>query len=115
MSIGLFNFLIKLTNPVIKDVINLVMGRGLDLSWLLVALGLDFIKFEKTLLVPMDGYMLFYCTPIFNLDNLGPKVNGWVTAFLEYLASNEVINAIMNSSYDETEKQVNEQINKINN
>ena len=107
--------MIKLTNPVIVDVINLVMGRGIDLTWVLVYLGLDFIKLEKTLLVPMDGYMLFYVTPIFDLADLGPHVNEWVTSLLSYLASNEVLDAILNVSYDQTEKKVGEVVNGINN
>jgi len=114
VNIGLFNFLIKITNPVIKDVINLVMGRGIDVSWILKDLGLDFIQFEKTLLVPMDGYMLLFVTPIFKLDDIGPKFNQYITSFLEYMASNEVIQAIVNSSYDSTQKKVDEKINDIN-
>ena len=82
------------------------MGRGIDISWILKDLGLDFIQFEKTLLVPMDSYMLFYVTPIFNLEDIGDTFNSYVTTFLEYISSNDFIQSIVNSTYDQTQKEV---------
>lgn len=70
VNAGLFKFLITLTEPVLKTVLNLILGQGIDLSGILKKLGLTFIEFDATLLVPMDGYFLFFVTPIFKLDNL---------------------------------------------
>jgi hypothetical protein len=63
-----------LTEPLIKGVINLVFARGIDIGWILQEIGLDFIEFEKTLMTTMDGYLLFFVTPKFNLDNVGEEV-----------------------------------------
>jgi len=75
----------------LTGVINLIFARGINVAWILKALGLDFIEFEKTLLTPMDNYLLFFLTPKFNLSNLGPKVQGWLENIYAYMTSNEVI------------------------
>lgn len=70
IDVGFIKLVLKLFEPIIKDVINLVFSRGIDCSWVLKVIGLDFIQFEKTLLVPMNRYFLFFVTPIFKLDLL---------------------------------------------
>jgi hypothetical protein len=67
VNVGLISTLFKVFEPVIKSVINVIFARGIDISFIFKALGLDFIKLEKTLLMPFDNYFLFFVTPIFQL------------------------------------------------
>ena len=50
VSVTFIKTLLKIFEPLLKGIINLVMGRGIDCSWLLKILGFDFITLEKTLL-----------------------------------------------------------------
>jgi len=74
VHLGVISALVTLFEPVVRVTLNLVFGRGIDISWLLKKIGLDFIIFEKTLLNPMDGYFLFYLTPGFDLEYLNEDV-----------------------------------------
>ena len=90
----LIQVLINLASPVLKGVVNLIFAKGINVSWILQKLGLDFIEFEETLMTPMDGYLLFFCTPKFNLKNIGPGIQGWLENSYQYLTSNEVLTKI---------------------
>jgi len=87
-----------LSNNLIKDFINLIFSRGISFVWLLKLVGLDFIEFEKTLLTPMDHYLLFFCTPKFNLDNAGQVVQSYLESIYEWLTSNETVDAVLSAA-----------------
>lgn len=42
-EIKLLQFLITLTEPIFKTILNIVLGRGIDFAWILKQLGIDFI------------------------------------------------------------------------
>lgn len=98
INLDLLKVILKLFEPVTKEVINFVFAQGIDLMPFLKMIGLDFIEFEKTLLVPMDNYFLFFVTPIFKLD----KLDGMFQEILEegyaYITSSKVLNEIVNAS-----------------
>jgi hypothetical protein len=70
----LVEFVIKLASPVLKGIVNLIFAKGINVEWILEKVGLNFLEFEATLMTPMDGYLLFFCTPKFNLTNIGPGI-----------------------------------------
>ena len=65
MSVAIENALFTIIEPFIKIFVNLFLGRGLPLDWLLKLLHLDFVNLDDAELKPYDGYFIFYVTPIF--------------------------------------------------
>jgi hypothetical protein len=63
----LFNAVAKLFEPLIREVINLVFSKGMPMQWLLNLLHLNFVSLDQTLMLPYDGYFIFFCTPTFNI------------------------------------------------
>ena len=67
IDVFLLKIIIGIFGGSLKTIINLLFVKGMDLMWILKKLKLDFIGFEKTLMMPMDQYFIFYCTPSFNI------------------------------------------------
>lgn len=110
INLGLLKTLLNLLEPVTKSLINLVFAQGIDLMPLLKMIGLDFIEFEKTLLVPMDNYFLFFVTPIFKLDLLDGRFQEILEEGYAYFTSSEVLNQIVNASASVGKDKVEEQL-----
>ena len=112
VNAGFFKLLITITEPVLKTVLNLILGRGIDLSGILKKLGLTFIEFDATLLVPMDGYFLFFITPIFKLDSLSGLAEAFLQNTYEAYSSNEYIQEIVNATWKGSKDKVSEELKK---
>jgi hypothetical protein len=102
-----------LLEPAVKEVINVVFSQGIDVSWILKMIGLDFIQFEKTLLVPMDNYFLFFVTPIFKLELLDGVFKEILENGYKYMTSNEVLKEVIGASTNITKSKVEEQFSEF--
>lgn len=69
VSVAVENALFAIIEPFIKVFVNLFLGRGLPLDWLLKLLHLNFLNLDDAELEPFDGYFIFYVTPIFESSN----------------------------------------------
>ena len=65
VSVLVENAIFAIIEPFIKIFINLFLGRGFPLDWLLKLLHLNFVNLDDADLLPYDGYFIFYVTPIF--------------------------------------------------
>lgn len=74
VNLDLLALIIGLFEGVLKVLLNLILGRGMDLRWLLNLLKINFVEFEKTHLEPEDGYFILYLTLIFNIQTLMPQI-----------------------------------------
>jgi hypothetical protein len=110
VNTNLLKGLLKIFEPAIKTVINIVFSKGIDIAPILKDLGLDFIKFEKTLLMPFDNYFLFFVTPEFKIENLDGIFQEALESMYAYLTSNVVIQEILSKSTDIAKSQVDDQI-----
>lgn len=110
INLNLIKTLLKMLEPVTKDLINFIFSKGIDLMPLLRLIGLDFIEFEKTLLVPMDNYFLFFVTPIFKLDLLDGMFQEILERGYAYFTSSKVLNEIVNASASMGKNKVEEQL-----
>jgi hypothetical protein len=65
VSVVVENALFAIIEPLVKIFVNLFLGRGLPLDWLLKLLHLNFVNLDDAELLPFNGYFIFYVTPIF--------------------------------------------------
>ena len=69
LDFRIFNVLAKLFEGYLEGIINLIFSQGISIDWLLKYLGLTFVHLDQTLLLPFDGYFIFYTTPTFDIQN----------------------------------------------
>ena len=67
-NFNIFNAISGILEFALKDLITVFFKRGFPMQWLLTLLKIDFIELDHTLLLPFDGYFVFYCTPEFNIE-----------------------------------------------
>jgi hypothetical protein len=74
INVTIFNILVTMFEGTLKAMINLIFNKGVSMQWLLKLLHLDFVSLDESMLLPFNGYFVFYITPKFNItmamDNL---------------------------------------------